>query len=303
MERRSSLGFLALAGLWGSAPVAIKIGIGGAVPPILLAAVRYDVAGIVVLGYAAFATDRLRPRGRNEWAEIAVGGLTLIAGHQVFLFTGIRYTTAAGAAVLLSFVPVFTAALARVLLPDEETGWDLAVALVLGFAGAALTAGPSAAVGSGEPGAFLVLFAALSFAVGSVLTRRLPSTLPRASAQAWTMLVGAVVLHAGSALAFGEPQAAAWTPSTLAALAYLALGASALGFFLYFGLLDRLGAVSLNLVTYALPLVAAIAGWIVLGERPTALTAVGFACALAAFAVLRRAELWALVRGSPSPGR
>ncbi|QLH77728.1 hypothetical protein HZS55_10635 [Halosimplex rubrum] len=77
--------FLALSALWGSAFVAIKPGL-SAFPPVLFAALRYDVAGVVTLGYAALRADRWCPRGRDEWATVAVGAVPLIAAVTGFQF-------------------------------------------------------------------------------------------------------------------------------------------------------------------------------------------------------------------------
>lgn len=102
------------------------------------------------------------------------------------------------------------------------------------------------------------------------------------------MVLGAVLMHAISA-GLGERAAdVAWSLDGLLALGYLSVVASALGFLLYFDLLDRLGPVEINLVSYATPLWAALAGWLVLGETVTGATAIGFVLILAGFWLLKR---------------
>jgi len=66
MRFRDPLLFLTLAAVWGSAFTAIKTGL-DFFPPVLFAALRYDLAGVLMLGYAVYATDRWRPRSRDEW--------------------------------------------------------------------------------------------------------------------------------------------------------------------------------------------------------------------------------------------
>lgn len=103
------------------------------------------------------------------------------------------------------------------------------------------------------------------------------------------MLGGALLMHAVSLALPGESLAAIrWTPAAVGALAYLALAASAVGFLVYFDLLDRVGPVELNLVGYVAPVFAAVAGWVVLGETPTAATAAGFVVIVAGFGLLKR---------------
>lgn len=62
------------------------------------------------------------------------------------------------------------------------------------------------------------------------------------------------------------------TPAALLALASLSVVASAVGFLVDFDLLERLGPVRIHLVSYVAPLFAALSGWAVLGETPTAAT-------------------------------
>ncbi len=96
--------------------------------------------------------------------------------------------------------------------------------------------------------------------------------------EAWSMLGGALVMHLVS-VAIGEPiEPAAWTsPEAIGALAYLSVGASAVGFLIYFDLLERLGAVEINMVSYVAPVVTAVVGWLYLDEVVDTATLAGFA--------------------------
>jgi drug/metabolite transporter (DMT)-like permease len=106
--------------------------------------------------------------------------------------------------------------------------------------------------------------------------------------EAWSMLGGALVMHAVSA-ALGESLAdAVWTVESVAALAYLSLAASAVGFLIYFDLLDRLGPIEINLVSYVAPAFAALSGWLFLAEVPTVYTVVGFVLIFLGFALVKR---------------
>ena len=101
------------------------------------------------------------------------------------------------------------------------------------------------------------------------------------------MLGGAALMHA---LSFGLGETASGMPPARAgaALLYLAVVSSALGFLVYFTLLDRLGAIEINLVSYVAPVFAAIAGFVFLAERIDAPTVVGFVIILAGFVLIKR---------------
>jgi len=290
VSRYRNLGlFLALAAVWGSAFMAIKAGL-SEFPPVLFAALRYDIAGVVMLGYAVLRADSWRPTDRQEWTATGVGALLMIAAYHAFLFVGEQSTTSAAAAVVVSLSPVLTTMFARVLLPEEGLSPVGVAGALLGLAGVVAVANP-------DPGQvfdrdvlanLLVFAAALSFALGSVLTTRIDAGLETETMEAWSMLGGAAVMH-GVSLALGESVAAVtWSPRALASLAYLALGASAVGFLIYFDLLERLGPFEINLVSYVAPLFAALAGYLFLGEVVGAPTAVGFCLIFAGFVLIKR---------------
>ncbi|MFB6184307.1 MAG: DMT family transporter [Haloarculaceae archaeon] len=294
---RNLLLFLVLAVAWGSAFTAIKSGL-TYFPPVLFAALRYDVAGVVMLAYAWYVTDRWFPRTRGEWALVAVGATFMIAAYHSFLFVGEQGTTSGAAAVVISLSPILTVGFSRVLLPSERLSVVGLVGVGLGLVGVAVLAelDPSNLLGGNTVSELLVLVAATSFALGSVLTRWIDATLPIETMEAWSMSCGAVLMHLAS-VAMGEPVASiAWTPNALWSLGYLSIVASAGGFLIYFDLLDRLGPVEINLVSYAVPVFASATGVALLGERVTVTTAVGFVLIFAGFVALKRAAFRAEIR-------
>lgn len=285
---RNALLFVLLALAWGTSFVAIETGL-AVLPPVLFAALRFDVAGALLLAYALATTERRRPRERGEWLTVGVGAVLVIAAHFALLFVGQRYVTSGTAAIVLSTAPVLTPAFAWLLLPEERLGVVGALGALLGLVGVAVIAAPSpSAVETGVVGPLLLLGSAASFALGAVLVGRFPDTLPLATSQAWMMLLGAGLLHLVSGLR-GEPgpTAVAWTPTAVVALGHLAVVCSAGGFLVYFDLLSRVGAVEISLVNYAVPVVAAVAGWALLGEPLSARTVAGFLVIVAGFALLK----------------
>ncbi|PSP31437.1 EamA family transporter [Halobacteriales archaeon QH_10_67_22] len=290
MSRYRNLGlFLALAAVWGSAFMAIKAGL-SEFPPVLFAALRYDVAGVVMLVYAVLRADRWIPADRRQWAAVGVGAVLLIAAYHAFLFVGEQSTTSAAAAVVVSLSPVMTTMFARVILPDERLSAAGIAGALLGLVGVVAVANPdpSALLTQDVVGNLLVFAAALSFALGSVLTTWLDAGLEIETMEAWSMLGGAAVMH-GVSVALGESFAAVtWSSRGLAALAYLSLGASALGFLVYFDLLERLGPIEINLVSYVAPLFAAVTGFLFLGEVVGVPTVVGFCLIFVGFVLIKR---------------
>ena len=283
--------FLVLAAVWGSAFVAIKAGL-AYFPPVLFAAFRFDVAGVVMLAYAAYAVDDPIPRGRDAWLEVLSGAVFIIAAYHSFLFVGETdpAVTSAVAAVIVSLSPLLTTVFARAFLPAERLTAIGALGLAIGLVGAVVLANPDPAnlTGGGTVAKLLVLLAAASFALGSVLSRASEADIAVETMEAWAMLLGAGLTHLVS-LAVGESVAdVAWTTESLLALGYLSVVASGLGFLIYFDLLDRLGPIEINLVSYVAPVFAAVVGWLLLDEGITATTVAGFLIICVGFALVKR---------------
>ncbi len=292
MRFRNAFLFVALAAAWGSAFTAIKAGL-EFFPPVLFAAFRYDLAGLLILGYAVYATDRWRPRTREEWLLVGIGGSLMIAAYHSFLFVGEQGTTSAAAAIVVSLSPILTTGFARAFLPAERLTLVGTIGLLVGFVGVGVLSNPDPGnlLNTRTVSLFLVFVAAAAFALGSVLTQRVDGELPIETMEAWSMLVGAVLMH-GASLALAESVGAVqWTAEAVLALGYLVVVASAAGFLIYFDLLDRLGPIEINLVSYAAPVAAALTGLVFLGETPTVHTVAGFVLILLGFVLLKRQAL------------
>lgn len=279
-----------LSCMWGISYLFIGIAVEEA-SPVLLAAIRFDAVGVVLLAVALLARRQWRPRGTAQWTAAAVGGALNIALYHALLFWGQLEATPGIAALIVGFNPILTAAASRLLLPSERIDARTVAGLALGFAGVAVLALLKGGhLFDAQGMAELAIFGAiLAWAVGTVLMRRTAHTMPILPFVAWQALLGAAVLH-GLSLAF-EP--AARLPSTLlgwTGLAYLVTIASCIGLLLFFHLMHRIGPIRSNLVSYGSAIVAAAAGWVVLElpVEPRAFAA--FALIVAGFALVATAK-------------
>ncbi|MFP9060917.1 DMT family transporter [Natrialbaceae archaeon A-chndr2] len=290
--KRDILLFLGLAFVWGTSFAAIEIGL-ASLPPILFAALRFDIAAIVFALAVALTGAHWRPRTRADWALIGVGGGLLIGTHFALLFLGQSYVSSGVAAIVLSLTPIVTPPLALALLPRERIRPPAVVGLLLGLLGVVVIALGGGSLDGQAVGVGLLVASTIAFALGSVLTERTEGTLPIVSLQAWSMALGAAILHTLSAAHPAESATGLEVGlPALGALAYLALVATGGGFFVYFVLLERIGATELSLVNYAVPVVAAVVGWLALGESLTPATVVGFSLILVGFALCKLGALW-----------
>lgn len=287
--------FVSLATLWGTGFVAIDAGLAH-FPPVLYAALRYCGAGAILLGVAA-VRGHPRPRGRDGWMAVLVVGSLVVAGYNTFLYVGQQYVSGATAAVVLSLSPVLTAVLSAPLLDADGPGRIGAVGLACGVGGVGIVADPSglATLSSGVAGMGLVLVGTTIFALGTVLLQGIDDTPPLATMQGWGMALGGALLGVAAAVRGESLLAVEVTPGSALALAYLTVGSSVVGYFLYFRLLDRVGPTQINLVAYLEPIGAALAGWLILDEAVPPATVAGFLVILLGFALLKRRALGRLI--------
>jgi drug/metabolite transporter (DMT)-like permease len=279
--------FALLATLWGFSFMAIAVGL-ESLEPVLFAAFRYDLAAVLLLGYALVQRGELRPTDRASVTAVLAGGVFLVAANA-FLFVGQQTVPSGVAAIMQSLVPIATSLWALALLPEERVSASVAVGIALGFVGVGLIVRPDPAnlLGDDVVGRLLILLQVAGVALGGVLIQRARPSLDRVALTGWSMFVGALVLHVVSA-GIGEPFALPTTVGAGAAVAYLGVFATAVAFVIYFTLLEVRGALETSLVAYLVPVVATVAGVVLLGESITGLTVVGFLVVFAGFVVLKR---------------
>lgn len=285
--------FVLLAALWGSSFVATRAAL-PYVPPVLLAALRFDIAGVLMLGYAIVSADQWRPTSRTGWLEVAIGGLLFIAAHHALLFIGQQYVTSAVASVIISLDPVLAAVFSGYLLTDEHVTVTEVIGIAFGVFGTTLIANPftQSLGGADVRGVLFVFLAAAAFALGAVLTKRYRTAMPVQSMQAWMMLIGAAMLNITSAALPGESVVSVtWSPVAIAALGYLSVVAAGVGYLIYFMLLDRIGPIQINLIGYVAPIFAAVNGWLLLGEPITTPIVLGFIVITTGFAIAKHDQI------------
>ena len=245
--------------VWGSTYLAMRVAMDG-FPPFTMAALRFLVAGLVMLALAR-ARGEAFPTGRQWLNALAIGTLLLAGGNGGVAIA--EQTVSSGlAALMVSAMPLWMALFGglwgRWPAPKD---W---VALVLGFGGIVLLN-----VGSelrGSPGGVAALmFATASWAFGSLWSRRLdlPEGMMAAGAE---MAAAAPVLLLLSAL-HGERLPPVIPARAIWALAYLIVFGSLVAYTAYLYLLARVPATVASSYAYVNPLVALVLGAALAGER------------------------------------
>ena len=293
MTHRVKLGlaFAAVYLIWGSTYLAIRLAI-ETLPPFLMAGVRFVVAGILLYAWARWR-GASRPAQTHWLAAAIVGGLMLLGGNGGVTWAEQRVPSGL-TAVLIATVPLWIALLEWLQGGMRPTARG-AVGLMMGLAGIALLVSPgelAGAKGIDLVGAVVLLVASLSWAIGSLYSRRarLPSSPLLATAM--EMLAGGLLLLVAG-LATG--QASDLDPSRISlqsvlALCYLIVFGSLVAFTAYIWLLRVTLPAHAATYAYVNPIVAVFLGWALAGEPLTARTLLAAAVIVAAVVIITSAQ-------------
>lgn len=258
-------------------------------PPLLFVALRFDLAAVLLLSYVALTREDWRPHTRRDFAGVLVTGIPALGLSNALLFTGQQFTTSAVASIIFSLAPVLTPVFAYFLLADERISARGAVGLLVGLLGVAIVidVDPSALIAGDPTGRVILLCGAVSVALGSVLIQRVDADLSSTVETAWGLPFGAATLHVASVASGESVRAIEWTGTAILTLVYVGVFSGALAYTAYFALLAETGPIQANLINYAIPVVATVSGWALLGEGISGTIVLGFLVIFVGFVLLK----------------
>ncbi|RXH00091.1 MULTISPECIES: DMT family transporter [Bradyrhizobium] len=274
--------------LWSYAFVAGKIGVTYC-PPLILLAARFSLAGILILG-----ATWIRGDGWSlSWRDAAIFAVLGIANNALYLglgYTGLQSVSAGLGGLIVSANPVFTAALAALLLGESMT-WRKAAGLLLGVIGVTFIVWHRLSVGTDSLHGILFTLASLaSIVAGTILFKLLA---PKGSLWIGNGIqnIAAGIVLAPIALTFADVHAIVLTPSLIGAFAFLVLGGSILAYLLWFHLLKVCGATAASSYHFLMPPLGMLFAFVVLGEHVEARDLLGIIpVALGIYLVTRPAK-------------
>jgi DME family drug/metabolite transporter len=254
-----------------------------------IGAARIALGGLLLFGFAVstaarrHSVRRLLAGGGTSRAAIVLAAAA-VGGYQMCFFTAVRMTgVAIGTVVAIGSAPVFTGALSRLGGgPRLDMRWMAATTAAVAGCAVLVTGGHAAGASAGGVG--LALVAGFCYAIYAVTASRLISAGHPEAAVMGLLFGGAAVLLA-PVLVAGSP---GWllTGRGLTVTAYLGIVTTALAYLLYGRGLATVSAPVAVTLGLAEPVVAAILGLVVLGERLTTTGMVGLALVGLALATL-----------------
>lgn len=225
-------------------------------------AVRYAVAAVILLGVARLRGPRPRPSARWEWPLLAVLAATGLAGFNVCIVEGTRYTSPATIGTVVGSVPVVLAVAAPLMEGRRPAARIVAAAAVV-TAGAALANG----LGGGSlPGFLLALGALVGEVCFSLLALPLLPRLGAVRVSAYSAAAAVPMLLAAGLAVDGRSVLRTPTWGEAAGLGYLSLVVTAGAFIAWYDALGLIGADRAGLFAGLIP-VSAVATTMALGLR------------------------------------
>ncbi|MEP7026699.1 MAG: EamA family transporter, partial [Actinomycetota bacterium] len=283
---------------WGGTYLGIRVAV-ETIPPLLMAGSRYLIAGVLLLPFGLRsgtpqqrADDR--PRGR-QWLSAAAVGILLLAVGNGGVSVAERSIPSGLAALLVATVPLWLVVF-DLVLNHHTIRPPVLAGLLAGLVGVALLSGVISIGSLARPGAvrltgiIVVLAAAAAWALGTLLSGKLPVPTRPMLATSMQMLVGGAVLLGAAAVSgeFRHFQPGQISVSSAIALVYLIGPGSILAFTAYGIAVRELPTATVSTYAYVNPVVAVLLGALVLGEPVSPGILAGGSCVVVAIAVILR---------------
>ena len=270
------LAFAAIYVIWGSTYLAIRLAI-ETLPPFLKEGARFTTAGAILLAWAVFNGEKLRP-ALSQWPKaFIIGGLLLLCGNGGVTWAE-KYIASSLAALLVATEP-FWVVIMNWRLTHRRPNAKVLLGVLIGLAGVSLLVSDGLSQGAHGPqgsrlsliGTVVVLLSSFAWATGSVYSNRNPIRAVTAMASGMQMLAGGSLLLL-LALVAGDFKRlnldnASWV--SISAFAYLTLFGSLVSFTAYSWLLNNVTPARAATYAYVNPVVAVFLGWLIASEPLT----------------------------------
>jgi drug/metabolite transporter (DMT)-like permease len=288
---------------WGSTYLAIRFAV-ETMPPFLMAAVRFLIAGTLLFVYRRLAGDSL-PRW-NEARSAGIVGLFLLLGGNGAVVWAEQTVPSGLAALMVSTSPLWMLSLEALLPAGKKPPLRAVMGILLGFSGVILLMWPGGNGGLLQVnpwGAIVLVFATLTWASGSIFSRyaQLPAS-PMMGSAIEMLVGGTALLILGAATGeFSHVHLAGITTRSILGLAYLVAFGSLIGYTAYTWLLQVAPTSLVSTYAYVNPLVALAIGALLGNETLSARTLVAAGIILASVALTTTAQPPTQPEAAPGP--
>ncbi len=254
---------MCLVSVWGTSFVFISISV-ESVDPLTVVFARVLIAA-TILTSIVFIKGRRLPFNRKAWLAFFVMGF-MGNVFPFFLITWGQLSVNSGVAgMIMAIMPLMTMLLAHYFVEGENLNRYKITGFVFGITGITILLGPVFEGGGGAVlGGVAIFIAATSYAVNTILVRRLPNFSPMIGAAG--VLIAASIIMLPIWLLQTTSNYEQMTSSSLNAVLWLGIGPTAIATMIYFTVIERAGPTFLSTINYMIPVMAFFSGAFILSE-------------------------------------
>jgi drug/metabolite transporter (DMT)-like permease len=284
--------FITVCIVWGTTYLAIRVAV-ETIPPFLLTAMRFVIAGIVMLAIASMRGEKI-PRDARTLGNLVVIGFLMVAVGNLAVVWAEQWVPSGLAALFVATAPFWMAIIELFRSGGERLDARGAIGMLIGFGGVAMLVTPKGAGGSYDMhfviGALAMQLGSMSWQLGSVRGKYYLKDVPLMVSASLQMLFGGLICCIVG-IVLGEPARLTFTPRTFAALAYLTVFGSIIAYSAYVYALAHIRTTKMSLYAYVNPVIAVIAGWLILHEELTWVSIAAMCVILAGVALVQTAGM------------
>ena len=283
ISREQLIGLVALTLMWGLNWPMMKLSL-RELPALYFRSITMALGAAWLCAYYMHQGVRMWPQGR-EWRDIAVLGVPNMLLWHTFAILGVQALPSGRASTLGFTMPVWTVVLGAVFM-GLALNWRSAAAVVAALAGIGLLMSHELNALQGQPmGVLWMELGAISWGLGTLLMRRLQSTLPVQALTVWMMLLSSPFIFLA---ALGTESWQPWHLSTWGwvSVAYAVLINYGFAQIIWFGMARELPASTSAMSIMAVPVVGTLCATVVVGEIPHWQDYAAMACVLVAIAAV-----------------
>jgi drug/metabolite transporter (DMT)-like permease len=272
MDIKAILGGLAFAFMWSSAFTSARIIVTNA-PPLTVSAIRFLLAGLIVLAIARIAGQSMRLNAQ-QWKLTIVFGICQNALYLGLNFVAMQWVEASLAAIIAASLPLWVG-LSGWLIWGERVPLLGTAGLIAGIAGVMLIMGTRLSAGVDPLGVMLCVLGALALTFATLAARGASSGGNLLTVVGFQMLIGSAALWIPALLL--ETWQVNWSPLVIGAFLYTIFVPGILATILWFWLIGRIGATRAATFHFLNPFLGVVIAAALLGEELAWLDAVGVA--------------------------
>lgn len=255
---------------WGSTYLAIGITSAEGIPPFVMCAMRFLIAGPMMLVACGIFGRNVHISRHEAWRLAVIGGLLLVGGNGGLAWAE-QYVPTGFAALLIAVTPIWFLVLETFVFQGDRMSRRGLIGLAMGIVGIAILVWPKIThretLGVMQlVGSISLLFSSMSWAIGSVFSRKWRMKVDPFVATSWEMIFAGLG-HTVLVFLTSQHRRATFNQRGIMAVLYLVVFGSWIGYTAYIWLLKHVPTPKVATYAYVNPIVAVLLGWIVLHER------------------------------------